>query len=178
MAVSSELVETIRRGLADREQTTDVERLRRLVRVEIESVERLTYHARSVAEPEFTLKIDEPRQRGGQDQGPSPLIYFLTGVGACLLNQFVRLGIARELDLRFLQVQVKGELQGKIGGGFEHITQELYAEGSVSPEELQELAEKAEALCYIHNTLSKATKMTVVVHLNGTEALRRISGPG
>ena len=70
MAVNSELADMIRKGLADREETADLQRLRRLVRVEIEPVERLTYHARSVAEPEFTLKIDEPRERGGQHQGP------------------------------------------------------------------------------------------------------------
>ena len=173
MAGNPELVEKIRGSIASREQSTDVGRLHRLVRVETDPAEPITYHAHSMGEAKFTLEID-----GGKHQGPSPLIYFLTGVGACLLNQFVRLGIARELDIHFRQVEVKAELQWQVGGGFEHITQELYAEGSVSVEELQELAEKAEALNYVHNTLSKATKLTMVVHLNGKEAVRRVSGPG
>ena len=99
------------------------------------------------------------------------------GVGSCLLSQFVRAGIAQELDIRFRHVQVKAELEWKIGGSFESITQELYVEGSASLHELQELTEKASALNYVHNTLIKATILTIVVHLNGKEAVRRVSHP-
>ena len=39
------------------------------------------------------------------------------------------------------------------------------------------LAERAEGLCYVHNTLKSAVKLTTVVHLNGREVVRRVSEP-
>ena len=55
--------------------------------------------------------------------------------------------------------------------------QEVHAEGSLSKGDLERLTERAEGFCYIHNTLSKAIKMTTVVYLNGEEAVRRVSNP-
>ncbi|MCL0044138.1 OsmC family protein, partial [Dehalococcoidia bacterium] len=140
-------------------------------------VERLTYQARSITEPFGTMMIDEPRDRGGHEQGPSPLSYFLIGAGACQLNQFIRLGIAREVDIHFRQVQTKGEWHRKAGGGFQHITQEFYAEGAASVNEVEGLVEEAQRFCPVHITLSKAVKITLVVHLNGTEVVRSVTNP-
>lgn len=177
MAVDDALLQTVREGIARREGGTDHEWLRGLNRVEIVRVDHLTYHARSTSEPQFQLTIDEPPERGGEHQGPSPLIYFLTGVGACLLNQFVRLNIARGLDVNFKRVSVRGEFGRQVGGGFEHITQEVYAEGTASPAQLQKLCEEAEAFCYVYATLSRAVKMTTVLYVNRQEAARRTSTP-
>ena len=177
MSTKPEVQEIIRKGIADRERTPNDPNFRALVRVSIQVDEGLTYHARSPSEPQFTLTIDEPEERGGQGQGPSPLTYFLTGAGACMLNQFIRLSIARNIDLRFKGMGVRGERERGIGGAFQLITQEVHAEGSASQQEVEELTEQVEAFCYVHATLRKAVKMTTVVHVNGVETVRRTSEP-
>ncbi len=177
MAVEPELLETVRRSVANQENNTDPEKVRGITRVEIENVEHLTHRARPTTETQFELMIDEPQERGGHDQGPAPLAYFLTGSGACLLNQFIKVNIAQGLGLRFGQVKVKGEFQRKLGGGFQSITQEVYVEGEASEEVIQRLTEKAEAFCYVHNTLRNVVKMTTLVFLNGKEVLVSTSDP-
>lgn len=177
MAVTAEQLEQVRQGVIEREGAADPESLRRLIRVEINPVEHFTYEAHSPAEPHLKMMIDEPKARGGGEQGPSPTVYFLTGSASCLLNQFLRVSIAEGLDLRFTQMQAKGEFQRKVGGGFVSITQEIYAEGSASQEELEKLTEKAESFCYIHMTLNKVLTMTTVLYLNGKEVVRQVTGP-
>ncbi len=177
MAVTAEQLDKVRQGVIEREGAADPESLRRLIRVEINPVEHFSYEAHSPAEPQFKMMIDEPKARGGGEQGPSPTIYFLTGSASCLLNQFLRLSIAEGLDIRFTQMQAKGEFQRKVGGGFVSITQEIYAEGSASQEELEKLTEKAESFCYVHMTLNKVVTMTTVLYLNGNEVVRQVTGP-
>ena len=177
MAFSAETQERIRKGIEEREQTPNDPTIRGLVRVDIQVSGGLTYHAQTPSEPQFTMTIDEPEERGGGGQGPSPLVYFLTGAASCFLNQFIRLGIARGIDLEFKEMHVRGERERGIGGAFQHITQEVHAEGSASQTEVEELTTQAEEFCYVHATLRKAVTMTTVVHVNGVEAVRRTSEP-
>jgi uncharacterized OsmC-like protein len=177
MTISQETAETIRKGIEEREHIPNDPSVRGIVRVDIQVSGGLTYHAQTPSEPQFTMIIDEPEERGGGGQGPSPLVYFLTGAATCFLNQFIRLGIARGIDLEFKEMHVRGERERGIGGAFQHIIQEVHAEGSASQQEIEELTTQAEAFCYVHATLRKAVKMTTVVHVNGAEAVRRTSEP-
>ena len=121
--------------------------------------------------------VDEPPERGGTGSGESPLSHFLTGAGSCLLNQYIRVAVAEGLDVTFTSMNVRGDARRDVSGGFEHIQQELFAEGTVSEDAMARLAERAEGLCYVHNTLKGAVKITTVVHLNGQEVVRRVSNP-
>ena len=133
MATDADLHERVRKGVAERERTTEQQGLRGLTHVEIAVEGHSTFRAHSPSEPEFTLTVDEPEERGGRNQGPPPLAYFLTGVGTCLLMQVARLIIARDLDLRVLGMHMRGERERQVGGGFLHIIQEIDAEGSPIP---------------------------------------------
>ena len=169
--------ELIRKGIEEREHTTNDPAIRGIVRVEVSVEDGLTYRAHTPSEPQFVLTIDEPRERGGGGQGPSPLVYFLTGAATCLLNQFIRLAVARDIDVQFEAMSARGERDRGIGGAFRHITQEVYARGSASQQQVEELTAQAEAFCYVHATLSKSVAMTTVVHVNGREVVRRTSEP-
>ena len=177
MAMSTETVEIIRKGVEGREALNDPERIRGIHRVAIQVEEGLRYRATRPGEARFATIVDEPTERGGTGQGEGPLFHFLTGAGSCLLNQYIRLAVAEGLDLTFTSMNVRGDARRDVGGGFEHIQQELFAEGTVSAEAMVRLAERAEGFCYVHNTLKSAVKITTVVHLNGQEVVRRVSDP-
>ena len=177
MAMESALVEIIRKGVADRAGVPSPDPFPRVLRVEIEPIEHLTYRARPAAEPQFELYIDEPRERGGNDKGPSPITYFLTGIATCLLNQFLRLAITREIPISVSSMLAKAIFERTVGGGFKEIVNELYLEGNITVEELQGLATMAESYCYIHNTMSKSVLMTTELYLNGTHVATRSAGP-
>ena len=177
MVLTSETIETIRKGVRDREAMRDPERLRGLNRIDIEVSEGLAYRATRPGEEGAVMTVDEPPERGGTGTGASPLAHFLTGAGSCLLNQFIRVSIAEGYDLTFTKLNVRAEFRRDVGGGFEHLMQDVFADGTLADEEMGRLAERAEAFCYVHNTLSKAIKITTVVHLNGREVVRRVSEP-
>lgn len=177
MAIDSALVDIVRKGVDARANVPSPDPFPRVLRVEIEPIEHLTYRVRPTAEPHFELYVDEPKDRGGNDKGPSPITYFLTGVATCLLNQFIRLAIARELPISVSSMTVKGVFERTIGGGFKEIVNELHIEGDITPEGLDELATDAEGYCYIHNTLSKAVRMTTELYVNGDHVATRVVGP-
>lgn len=177
MALSSEVVEVITKGVVDREALNDPERIRGVNRIEIVRDEGLSYKASRPGEDDLFMIIDEPPERGGSGAGPSPLAHFLTGIGSCLLNQFIRISISERYDLEFTRMSVRGDYRRDVGGGFEHITQEVFATGAIDGAAMASLAERAEGFCYVHNTLNKAIKMTTVVNLNGEEVSRRVSEP-
>lgn len=54
--------------------------------------------------------IDQPVAGGGNDQGPTPLEYFLFSIGGCI-NSIARIiAMQKKLDLRSMDVTVIGEL--------------------------------------------------------------------
>ena len=89
----------------------------------------------------------------------------------------MRVTYAEELDLRFNKIDVRGENRRSLGGGFETITPELHAEGDVDEATMAHVCDRAQAVCFTHNTLKHGVKLVTVVHLNGEEVLRSVSEP-
>jgi uncharacterized OsmC-like protein len=166
---------TIREGVVERRALRDPERIRGVNRQEFTLRPGLAMSVENPREPGASMTIDEPEARGGNGTGAGPLAHFLAGAGACLLTQYRKIAIAEALDIRFSGSTIRGDSRRDVGGGFEHIAQEIHAEGTITPAQLAALAEEAEAFCYVHNTLRGAVKLTTVVHLNGAEAVRRVS---
>ena len=177
MAMTGERQDIIRKGIEGRESARDPERIKGVTRVDIGAVDGLAFTATLPREAGVSITMDEPLERGGTGTGLGPLNHFLAGAGGCLLAQLVKVAIAESLDVHFTGMNVRGGFRRDVGGGFEHITQEVHTEGSLSKDDLERLTDRAEGFCYVHNTLSKAVKMTTVVYLNGEETLRRVSEP-
>lgn len=177
MALTDKQIELIRGGVQKRERRSHAHTIRGVDRIEISVEGGLHYRAREVNGQQTVMHIDEPSERGGEGTGNSPLGHFLTGAGACLLNQFVRISIAEGYDLAFTAANIRGEFSRDVGGAFERITSEVYADGHLDRAAADTLTERAEALCYVHNTLRRAVQMTTVFYLNGVEIVRKLSQP-
>jgi uncharacterized OsmC-like protein len=167
----------ITEGIRRREEHREPSAMRGLDRIEISVLEGLSYEARAEAEPHGTMRVGEPVDRGGDGSGATPLSHFLTGAGACLLNQFVRVSIAEGLPLRFLGTSVRGEFGREAGGRFQRIVCEVRAEGSIDARAAESLMIRAERLCYVHQTLVAAVEMTTVLVVDGHELARHVNGP-
>jgi uncharacterized OsmC-like protein len=89
----------------------------------------------------------------------------------------VRVTYEEALDIQFSTVNVRGETLRSANGGFVTITQDMHATGNMSPEELEHLADRAQAICFTHNTLKYGVKLVTVIHLNEQEAFRRVNEP-
>ncbi len=58
----------------------------------------------------FTWVVDEPPQLLGDSEGPTPQEYLMSGVGACIMVGFVVNASVKNVEIRSLEVTVRGSL--------------------------------------------------------------------
>jgi len=74
-------------------------------RIDIELVEQLRFRA---SFGHFSFSIDEPPERGGTDAGLSPLAYFVAGAASCLMTQYAKLAVAKDVEIRSMKAVARG----------------------------------------------------------------------
>ena len=154
--------------LQNREKAPDGEFVHGAERVSIE-LEGSGNGPFKVRKRSFEYLVDEPAERGGQDTAPNPLAFFLGGAATCLLSHCMLNAIADGISFDAVRATALGHFDRVLfGGAFKDITYEIRLESSHDPEQIAALAEKAEAMCYAHNTLvNGGVRMTTKVHVNG-----------
>lgn len=71
----------------------------------------------------FTFHGDEAAGRGGQETGPSPMRYFLSGIAFCLLGWWVKGSAASDIELTSLEVRIDTLLDMRGEHGFADVPQ-------------------------------------------------------
>jgi len=162
-----QLIGNIKEHVRKRFEASDKEFLFVAERVDIRGVKHLKFEARKRP---FRFTIDEPPERGGTDEGPNLLAYFIAGAASCLMNQYAVLAIARDVPIDDLAVTARGHFDRVLGGSFKEIIYDLRISSEASRETILDLSREAERMCYAHNTLSKAgVKMVTYLFLNEKE---------
>jgi len=165
MSDRQQLNSTIREHVKKRHEANDEKFLFGAERVDLRRVEHLKVE---VKKRHFTFYIDEPAERGGTDQGPNPLSYFIAGAASCLINQFLTDAIYKDVTLEDVEMTARGHFDRRMGGAFTEIIYDLRLTSPSSKEDVLSLAREAEEMCYAHQTLKKAgVKMTTNIFLNG-----------
>jgi uncharacterized OsmC-like protein len=106
-------------------------------------------------------------ERGGTDAGPLPLSYFVAGAASCLMTQYAKLAIAKNVPLTSLRAVARGHFDRRVGGAFKDIIYEIAIETPASADAIHEIAREAELMCYAHNTLKNSVHMETNLTLNG-----------
>ena len=110
-----------------------------------------------VAVAGFTVSVDEPKSVGGTGLAPQPTDLFLASVASCFALALVYSAGKQGLELDSVRVQVIGEYAGPRFGA---VRLAVDVAGP-TPEELAQLIEAAERVCYVSNTLRAAVEVTV-----------------
>lgn len=164
MPSKPELVRVVKEHVKKRNEANDEEFLFGSERIDLRRVSHLKFEARKRS---FRFFVDEPAERGGTDEAPNPLAYFIAGAASCLLNQYATLAIARGIQLDDIQLTARGHFDRRIGGAFEEVVYDLKLKSRSSPGSIIALSKEAEKMCYAHNTLKRAgVKMTTNLYLN------------
>jgi len=165
VATDNRLTATIKEHVRKRHEADDKDFLLGAERVDLRRVDHLKVEARK---RDFVFYVDEPEDRGGTDQGPNPLAYFIAGAASCLINQFLTDAIYRGIALEGVEMVARGHFDRRIGGAFKEVIYDLRLTSPSSKEDIVSLAKEAEEMCYAHQTLRKAgVKMTTNIFLNG-----------
>jgi|GEM_PF-382141 uncharacterized OsmC-like protein len=148
------------------------------IRVDLKHKEHLNFQGFAKEGGSFTLEIDEPPERGGHGRGPTPLNYFLLGIGSCLLMQWAKLSILENLGIDALEATVRGHIDRRIDGSFNDIIVDIRIRGrSEEAEKIRRVAKDCERLCFVHNTLRRALPLTTNIELNGQAVYKSTVGP-
>src|SRR3989441_10357001 len=118
MMKDEQLIGIIREHVKKRFEASDGEFLFGAERVDIRRVKHLKFEARK---RHYRFTIDEPPERGGKDEGPNPLAYFIAGAASCLMNQHSVLAIARDVPIDDLTIAGRGDIDQVLAGSFKEI---------------------------------------------------------
>ena len=133
-------------------------------RIDVQLIEQLRFEASFGS---FRFTIDEPPERGGTDAGLPPLSYFLAGAASCLMTQYAKLAIAKNVPLTSMKAVARGHFDRRVGGAFKDIIYEIAIVSPAGADAIGDIAREAELLCYAHNTLKKSVHMQTNLTLNG-----------
>ena len=114
-----------------------------------------------------TWVCDGPKERAGTDQGPRPLLYFLSSMAFCQLTHYAENAALMGITLEDVEMSVKGFFNPLPGNSYESIEFETRIRSGDSLSQVLELARKAEHECYVTNTLKKAVRVSGKIFLNG-----------
>ena len=167
MAGNAELEATIKEHVRKRHEADDEGFLFGSERVDLRRESHLKLEARK---RKFRFIVDEPPERGGTDEGPNPLAYFIAGAASCLINQYLTDAIYRGVKLEDVELTARGHFDRRLGGAFTEIIYDLKLTSPSPKGAILRLSKEAEEMCYAHNTLKKAgVKMTTNIFLNGKQ---------
>ena len=165
MAGTRELEATVKEHVRKRHEANDEGFLFGSERVDLRRVNHLKLEAKK---RKFAFVIDEPAERGGTDEGPNPLAYFIAGAASCLINQYLTDAIFRGVKVEGLELTARGHFDRRMGGAFSEIVYDIRLKSPSPKEAIVSLSKEAEDMCYAHNTLKKAgVKMSTNLFLNG-----------
>jgi uncharacterized OsmC-like protein len=110
---------------------------------------------------------DEPKERGGQDKGPSPLSYFLSSMGFCQFVHYAEHSVVENLNINSIEMKIDGKISLQRPRRFTDVTYEVEISSTESDEFIKKLARASADDCYVTNTLKLGCKVTGTIIHNG-----------
>jgi putative redox protein len=116
-----------------------------------------------VATRNHVIAVDEPTSVGGSDTGPGPTDLLLASLGSCFTLAVSHVAAKRGVELRAVEVSVTGTYSGP---AFSDLVLDVYIDAD--EDRIEELIQRAQAVCYVSNTLVRSPSLSV----------RRVPAPG
>lgn len=114
----------------------------------------------------FTVRVDEPRESGGEDTGMNPVELLLCSLGACQLVAASAFSRQMRIDLDEIWVEVEGDMDsaGMMGytgirPGYQNIRFVFHVKTDAQPAKVQALIDLVEQRCPVGDSLNSGVPM-------------------
>ncbi len=116
-----------------------------------------------------TIIIDQPEAAGGKNEGPNPLVVFLSALGGCLASIAAIIARQERLEIKAFDVEVEGDIDkafllGKTEegrAGFTEIRAKVNLDADMTDEEKKAFLERVDARCPISDNMVNNTKVAI-----------------
>lgn len=117
------------------------------------------------------MVIDQPKNAGGQDAGPTPLEYFLFSLAGCIGSIARIIAMQRKLPVRTMDISVTGDMDpaGLLGKptdsrvGFESLNIQVSMDADMSDAEKLAFLEEVNARCPVSENIAHLTPIIKTV---------------
>ncbi len=115
--------------------------------------------------------IDQPKEAGGTNTGPTPLEYFLFSIAGCVLSIARIVATQKKITLRGMSVNIEGDIDvarllGKptdSRAGFQEIRMNATLDADLTLDEKKEFLKEVEERCPVAENIKEATTVELVV---------------
>ena len=123
---------------------------------------------------DFTFLGDEAKDRGGHETGPSPMRYFLTGIGFCLLGWWAKGSAMLDVELTSVEVTLRTFLDMRGEHGIEgvpphpqYLVLDITVSSDAPPDRVLEVLAWGRHHCPLSNLVGQAIPIHGRVTLDG-----------
>lgn len=118
---------------------------------------------------DLTYYVDQPKEGGGENTGPTPVEYLFASLASCLTQIGLMVIREQKLNIKGLEVDVQGELDMEVlmgkkkepRAGFNNIVATVKIDGELSEEAKHKFLEEVDARCPISDNLMNLTPVIV-----------------
>lgn len=132
----------------------------------------------AVAGPKFAIEaqlgshtcyIDQPKDKMGEDKGPSPLQYLLFSLAGCIGSIGRIIAMQKKIELRGMKITVSGAIDkdfllGKTTegrAGFTNIDVKVDVDADLSEEDKKQFVHEIDSRCPVSDNLMNGTTVSV-----------------
>jgi putative redox protein len=120
---------------------------------------------------EHKICMDIPKERGGDDTGPTPPEYLVLGLGGCVMNIARIIALEKQIPLDNIRVTVSGDidpsrafgLETENRAGFTKMSVQVELSPELSDRERQEFCRELTERCPLCDTIGNPTPMQITL---------------
>jgi uncharacterized OsmC-like protein len=117
----------------------------------------------------FTYDADHPAVLVGADQGPTPVEFLLSALGACIIAGIGNISAVRGITLTEVEATLEGDINllgifgmsDTVRNGYNGIRAHFAIKGDAPPEKLREIVEQARARSAVFDVLTNGVPVEV-----------------
>lgn len=118
-----------------------------------------------------TIYVDQPKEDGGDDTGPTPLQYFLISLSGCIATIARIVANQKKISLKGMTIKTEGDIDTDVllgknkekRAGFTNIRISINVDSPMTKQEKEKFIEEVEKRCPISDNVANSTPFSIEI---------------